>query len=321
MATMIIGRRVPPVYAVAGQSGSPQLSNGCSHCVLFAGRTSVRMANRLVDWPYAQLAGSRAAGPVACGFSPLPHATGCQFGHRIMNVSRQAHRQAQSVFVPDEPATDPPDYLREVLRDFKLSLERMASWFESATREIDEYDVQQLPAESELTLTLVPTYEVYDELIQSVIVTGPAPASVANPVPAQPAVPASTVAVQNVNSYPVNVVISAGTITAVIVNGITVGTAAGTYIVPSAGAISITYSVAPTWVWSYAGPALTTPQTFVLQLGKRAWNLTLPASQILVLGPMGVTLARNDVRQIIATNPGEWFLELCGNAIVRNRRH
>ena len=68
--------------------------------------------------------------------------------------------------------------------------------------------------------------------------------------PAQPAVAASTVAVQNLNLYPVQVVISAGTITAVVVGGVTVGTAAGTYVVPPGSAISITYSVAPTWVWS-----------------------------------------------------------------------
>jgi hypothetical protein len=76
-----------------------------------------------------------------------------------------------------------------------------------------------------------------------------------NPVPSQPAVPASGVAQQNTNLYPVNVVISGGTLTAVVVNGVTVGTGDGTYTVPSAGAISITYSVAPTWVWSNANGA------------------------------------------------------------------
>ena len=76
-------------------------------------------------------------------------------------------------------------------------------------------------------------------------------------VPATPAVPASTVAVQNPATYPVTVVITGGTMTAVIVNGVTVGTGAGTYTVPAAGAISMTYSVAPTWAWSNpAGPAL-----------------------------------------------------------------
>jgi hypothetical protein len=81
--------------------------------------------------------------------------------------------------------------------------------------------------------------------------------SISNPAPSQPAVPATGVAQQNVNNYPVQVVISANgaTITNVSVNGITVGTAAGTYTVPAFGSISIAYSVAtPTWVWSYAGP-------------------------------------------------------------------
>lgn len=65
-----------------------------------------------------------------------------------------------------------------------------------------------------------------------------------------PAVPASTTPVQNPYPFPVTVVISGGTVTAVVVNGLTVGTGDGTYIVPSAGSISITYSVAPTWAWS-----------------------------------------------------------------------
>lgn len=82
--------------------------------------------------------------------------------------------------------------------------------------------------------------------------------SIALATPGQPAVPATGVAQQNVNSYPVTVVISANgaTITNVSVNGITVGAAAGTYEVPAYGSISIAYSVAtPTWVWSNASPA------------------------------------------------------------------
>lgn len=83
------------------------------------------------------------------------------------------------------------------------------------------------------------------------------PVAGSNPTPSQPAVPATGVAQQNTNLYPVTVVISANgaTITNVSVNGVTVGTAAGTYTVPSAGAISIAYSVAtPTWIWSDANP-------------------------------------------------------------------
>lgn len=68
-----------------------------------------------------------------------------------------------------------------------------------------------------------------------------------------PAVPATGVAQQNPTGQPVQVVISpnGATITNVTVNGVTVGTAAGTYYVPAYGSISIAYSVAtPTWVWT-----------------------------------------------------------------------
>lgn len=81
------------------------------------------------------------------------------------------------------------------------------------------------------------------------------------PAPATPSVPATTVPAQNPNAYPVQVVITAAgaTITVVTVNGVVVGAAAGTYVVPAFGAISITYAVAtPTWAWTAFGtiPAL-----------------------------------------------------------------
>jgi hypothetical protein len=77
-----------------------------------------------------------------------------------------------------------------------------------------------------------------------------------------PAVPATGVAQQNPNPFPVQVVITpnGATITNVSVNGITVGTAAGTYTVPAFGSISIAYTVAtPIWVWSTSPVPLVTP--------------------------------------------------------------
>lgn len=65
-----------------------------------------------------------------------------------------------------------------------------------------------------------------------------------------PAVPASTTPVTNTSPLPATVVISAGTLTNVSVNGVTVGSGDGTYTVPSGGTISITYTVAPTWTWT-----------------------------------------------------------------------
>lgn len=65
-----------------------------------------------------------------------------------------------------------------------------------------------------------------------------------------PSVPATTVAVTNNTGYNVQVVVTGGTVTAVKVNGVTVGTGDGTYFVPNAATISLTYSAAPTWAWS-----------------------------------------------------------------------
>jgi hypothetical protein len=88
--------------------------------------------------------------------------------------------------------------------------------------------------------------------------TGPVTST---PSPSTPAVPASGVAQQNTNAYPVSVAVSGGTVTAVFVNGIQVGSGDGTYIVPGYGSISITYSVAPTWVWSGIASTSSQPVT------------------------------------------------------------
>jgi hypothetical protein len=67
-----------------------------------------------------------------------------------------------------------------------------------------------------------------------------------------PAVPASGTPVTNTSGYPVQVVITGGTMTNVSVNGATVGAGAGTYPVLPGQTISMTYTVAPTWSWQYA---------------------------------------------------------------------
>lgn len=70
-----------------------------------------------------------------------------------------------------------------------------------------------------------------------------------------PAVPLTTVPVQNISGVPFSVVISAGTVTLVTVNGTTVGTGDGTYTVPAGASIAVTYSVAPTWAWTAVPPS------------------------------------------------------------------
>lgn len=65
-----------------------------------------------------------------------------------------------------------------------------------------------------------------------------------------PSVPLTTVPVTNTSPLPATVVVSGGTMTNVSVNGVTVGTGAGTYTVPSGGTIAMTFTVAPTWTWT-----------------------------------------------------------------------
>lgn len=66
---------------------------------------------------------------------------------------------------------------------------------------------------------------------------------------AQPAVPSSTTAYRNAFGVDCTVYIAGGTVTAIIVGNTATGLTSGAFRVPAYQTISITYSVAPTWVW------------------------------------------------------------------------
>lgn len=66
---------------------------------------------------------------------------------------------------------------------------------------------------------------------------------------AQPAVPATTVAVTNNFGVDATVYVAGGTVTAITVSGTATGQTAGAVRVPSGASITLTYSVAPTWTW------------------------------------------------------------------------
>lgn len=67
-----------------------------------------------------------------------------------------------------------------------------------------------------------------------------------------PSVPASGTPVTNTSPLTATVVISGGTMSNVVVGGVSVGTGAGTYTVPAGQSITLTYTVAPTWTWTLA---------------------------------------------------------------------
>lgn len=58
---------------------------------------------------------------------------------------------------------------------------------------------------------------------------------------------------------------------------------------------------------------------FNLQLGKRDWNLIIPATGILILGPVQIKLGRSDIRQLTAAVAGDWAFELSGYAETGRR--
>lgn len=70
-----------------------------------------------------------------------------------------------------------------------------------------------------------------------------------------PSVPATTVALTNPFPFPVSVWISGGTVTVITVKGVgnpatNTGLTSGMFRLPQGGQITLTYSVAPTWVWA-----------------------------------------------------------------------
>lgn len=71
--------------------------------------------------------------------------------------------------------------------------------------------------------------------------------------PTTPGVPGTgTPLISTYNQY-ILVTITGGTMSNVSINGQTVGTGAGTYLLPPLGSITLTYTVAPTWSWAKLG--------------------------------------------------------------------
>jgi hypothetical protein len=66
---------------------------------------------------------------------------------------------------------------------------------------------------------------------------------------AAPAVPASTTPLTNTLGVAALVTVRGGTVSAIAVDGVTVGTTDGAVVVPAGSTITLTYSVAPTWTW------------------------------------------------------------------------
>ncbi len=79
---------------------------------------------------------------------------------------------------------NPPDWLREVVTRFERSISDLTSLIEDRSHRVDEYQVQGLNATSLTTLQVSPDYDLFDEVIESVVVQGPTTPSPATVGPA-----------------------------------------------------------------------------------------------------------------------------------------
>jgi hypothetical protein len=101
------------------------------------------------------------------------------------------------------------------------------------------------------------------------------------------------VVVANPYPTPIAAVIAANgaTITNVSVSGTTAGTGAGTYIIPVAGTISATYTVAtPTWTWAL--PAISAGVSAggtALTFAPTGTNVAFALGQVLIVDPAGTS--------------------------------
>lgn len=113
------------------------------------------------------------------------------------------------------------------------------------------------------------------------------------PAIASPAVPATGVTAANSTGTVVAVTISANgaTITAVNVNGVQAGTAAGTYLVPVGGTIAVAYTVAtPTWTWALpVTSASVSAGGTALTFAPAGTNVAFAQGQVLIADPSGTS--------------------------------
>lgn len=262
----------------------------------------------------------------------------------------QVHTRNVSQIGVQDIEQEPFKYVALALVHLKGKLEKIATIVEDRSRPLDVYQPQTIAPESTPVITLQPAWEV-PEKITSVIITGPATTALA--VPASGGVSGNITSpgagATIVNSAPLtglyNITVTvwvSGTVGtadndniqlvfgATVINLSDVGTSVTPIQYPfqlnpngngltvrtiNAGTVGSIYHAAITF--TPVNPSPTSPNTMVLQLGDRVWNLTMPASGILTISPIAVMLNRSDLRQLTVTSPGEYTLELMGYADTR----
>jgi hypothetical protein len=260
----------------------------------------------------------------------------------------------ESPFVHDSPQAIPLDFLRESLSELAEAQRALARSIESAAHPVDEYLTQGVGPLTVSQLTLTPEYELYDELISHVIITGPSSASqLTLEIEGSQSAPAAnlqiallaTASLQPGATYLIQWSVGLdGTVASGTDNNnfqlrqgsTTVETSSNAAAVgrypqesvvltvpnPATGISVRSGNNAATAGSVYTAQLTATPvaYTFTLQLGDRVWpNLTLPGTGLLEFSAGGLRLKRNHLRILTPAYAGQYSLELIGKADVRNR--
>jgi hypothetical protein len=261
--------------------------------------------------------------------------------HHGEQLAVPAYPDMPRELVPGNDALFTRAYIDRLHAQIMKALESISQWYIDQSNRVDEYRPQSLSGES-LTVELgQPDYEC-DEIITGVIVTGP-PALNGEQDAVIPAGAGTTTitlpAGASLTGFYAETTPGTATSTTVVVAGATTGpmtfeftqTASGPGsqlnqpfpqpLVPANPAVGITVT--------FNGSASTnagnltafyqTASSFILQLGQRVWNLVLPVTGILTIGPVQMKLSRSSVRQLTGSIPGDWAFELTGYAETGRR--
>lgn len=272
-------------------------------------------------------------------------------GHTQQAESPYPHAMPQTV--PNAPVSFDPQYTERLVNQIKKSMESLSTYFVDQSNRVDSYRPQSLTGESLTTEPLQPAYEC-DEIITSVIVTGPTstgPGEV-NTISANGAITAPiagasisgpiTLAAGVVYSVTATVYVDGTVVTTTDDDNMKFGGTSGPanhlayaaglppqsytwQVTGNGGIISIINNNAGSAAAVYHAMITATPvvselgTSFSLQLGRRAWNLLLPPTGILVIAPIQIALGRSDTRQLSASVAGDWSFELMGYADTGRR--
>lgn len=251
--------------------------------------------------------------------------------------------------VPDEEIPVPAGLLAKALAELDRVKDDLARQAASKDRIVDEYQPQSLAQDTTSSITLLPQFERLWERIERVIITGPTQntpglsfeGSVTSPGASGVilTIPAGTIPNGN---YTLNITIQyTGTISATDTNNVKLQNAGNTIVAAfETGATVGEYPQQAFQLQGYTGGALSFRSIaaatvgavytvyvdvvpnggfpVTLQLGDRVWNLTIPATGLLNISTTCMLLSPQMVRQLTATFPGEYSLELLGYADVRN---